>query len=80
MIDMAGTVVVEAQYDEPTFFDRGNNWVKRDVSWCPIDRSGRQIRSLQCQASDPTNKPSPPPYFCFSMPSLVERLLGRGAQ
>jgi hypothetical protein len=63
MIDTAGTVVLGAKYDEPTFFERGINWVKSDMSWCPIDRGGRQIPSLPCQASDPMKRQSPTPVF-----------------
>ncbi len=56
MVDTAGTIVLAPKYDGPTFFSRGVNWAKSGSSWCPIDRHGQRIPSLQCQASDPMRR------------------------
>lgn len=53
MTDMAGTLVIDARFDAPTFFDQGINWAKTGETWCPIDRRGKSIAHLACQASDP---------------------------
>jgi WG containing repeat len=55
-VDDAGRTVIDAKYEEPSFFDRGVNWVKRDNSWCPIDRRGGAIAGLRCESSNPTEQ------------------------
>jgi hypothetical protein len=55
-IDASGAVVVDAKYDEPSYFRRGISWVKAGSTWCAIDRRGQNVSTLPCQASDPQPK------------------------
>jgi hypothetical protein len=56
-IDAGGTQVIGEQYDEFTHFRRGIAWVKSGSTWCAIDRRGRSVPTLECQATDPNPKP-----------------------
>lgn len=56
VVDTAGGIVVEPQYDDPVYFMprlRGVAWAKRDGKWCPIDRRGRPVESIPCTTADP---------------------------
>jgi len=56
LVDTAGQVMVEPQFDEPVFFApglRGVAWVKRDANWCAIDRRGRSVPGIACTDTDP---------------------------
>jgi WG containing repeat len=63
-VDGAGTLVIDARYDEPSFFDHGIAWAKAGASWCPIDRRGQPIASLQCQPSDPLTRETNRVFDC----------------
>jgi hypothetical protein len=57
LVDTAGQVILEQQFDEPVYFMpslRGIAWVKRDGSWCAIDRHGRSVSGIACADKDPT--------------------------
>jgi WG containing repeat len=57
LVDTAGQVIVEPQYDEPVYFLpdlRGVAWAKRGERWCGIDRRGTAVPSLPCIDADPT--------------------------
>jgi hypothetical protein len=58
LVDTAGQVMVEPQYDEPVYFLaalRGVAWAKRGERWCAIDRRGTAVPSLPCADADPTS-------------------------
>jgi hypothetical protein len=59
LVDTAGGIVVEPQYDDPVYFVprlRGIAWAKRDGKWCAIDRRGRPVASIPCVTADPTGQ------------------------
>jgi hypothetical protein len=59
LVDTAGQVMVEPQFDEPVYFAdrlRGVAWAKRDGNWCAIDRRGRSIPGIACADADPTGR------------------------
>jgi WG containing repeat len=56
LVDTAGQVMVEPQFDEPVYFApglRGVAWAKRDGNWCAIDRRGRSVPGIACTGTDP---------------------------
>jgi hypothetical protein len=56
LVDTAGQVMVEPQFDEPVYFAdrlRGVAWAKRDGNWCAIDRHGRSVPGIACVNADP---------------------------
>jgi hypothetical protein len=56
LIDTAGQIVVEPQFEEPVYFMpklRGVAWAKRDGNWCAIDRRGHSVSGIPCTATDP---------------------------
>jgi hypothetical protein len=60
LIDTAGQVVFEPQFEEPVQFApalRGVAWVKRDGNWCAIDRRGHTVPGIACAGSDPSGGP-----------------------
>ena len=58
LVDTAGQVTVEPQFDEPVYFERGVAWAKRDGSWCAIDRRGRPVPGIACADADPMRRPN----------------------
>jgi hypothetical protein len=57
LVDTAGQMMVEPQFDEPVYFIpklRGVAWAKRDGNWCAIDRHGRSVPGIPCADTDPT--------------------------
>ncbi len=52
-VDASGAPVIEEKYDEVSPFSRGISWVRLGGSWCSIDRRGRSISNLPCQAVAP---------------------------
>jgi hypothetical protein len=57
LVDTAGQVMVEPQYDEPLYFLpalRGVAWAKRGEHWCAIDRRGRRVPGHPCVDAEPT--------------------------
>jgi hypothetical protein len=59
LVDTAGQVMVEPQFDEPVYFAdrlRGVAWAKRDGNWCAIDRRGRSVPGIACTDADPTGR------------------------
>jgi hypothetical protein len=60
LVDTAGQVIAEPQFDEPVYFSpglRGIAWAKRDRSWCAIDRRGRPLPGIACADADPAPGP-----------------------
>ena len=60
LVDTAGQVVVEPQFDElGSFMEslRGIAWAKRNDRWCAIDRRGRTLTSIACTETDPMPGP-----------------------
>jgi hypothetical protein len=56
LVDTAGQIVVEPQFDEPVYFVskfRGIAWAKRDGNWCAIDRRGSRVSGIPCADTDP---------------------------
>jgi len=56
LVDTAGQVMVEPQFDEPVYFTpglRGIGWAKRDGAWCAIDRRGRPVPDIACADANP---------------------------
>jgi hypothetical protein len=56
LVDTAGQVMVEPQFDEPVYFSpglRGIAWAKRNGTSCAIDRRGRTISSIPCADAAP---------------------------
>lgn len=56
LVDTAGQVMVEPQFDEPVYFSsdlRGVAWAKREGNWCAIDRRGSLIPGISCAGTDP---------------------------
>jgi hypothetical protein len=63
LVDTAGRVMVEPQFDEPVYFMpglRGIAWAKRDGKWCAIDRQSRQVSGIPCVDADPLGRPAGP--------------------
>lgn len=61
LIDTAGQIVVEPQFEEPVYFMpklRGVAWAKRNGNWCAIDRHGHAVADIPCATSDPTGLPT----------------------
>jgi hypothetical protein len=61
LVDTAGQVMVEPQFDEPVYFSpnlRGVAWAKRNRSWCAIDRRGRPVPGIPCAVDDAVQPPS----------------------
>lgn len=57
LIDTAGQVTIEPQFDESVSFTpylRGVAWAKRDGNWCAIDRRNRSVPGIACTDVDPT--------------------------
>jgi WG containing repeat len=62
LVDTAGQVIVEPQFDEPVYFLphlRGVAWAKRDGRWCAIDRRGRLVPSVACTDANPLGPQQP---------------------
>jgi hypothetical protein len=56
LVDTAGQVIVEPQFDEPVYFApslRGVAWAKRGGNWCAIDRHGNPVPGISCTDADP---------------------------
>lgn len=56
LVDTAGQVIVQPQFDGPIVFLRslrGVAWAKRDASWCAVDRRGRPVPGMACVGVDP---------------------------
>jgi hypothetical protein len=57
LVDTAGQVMVEPQFDEPVYFSpllRGVAWAKRDSRSCAIDRHGHPVPGIACGDTSPT--------------------------
>ncbi|WP_057860748.1 WG repeat-containing protein [Bradyrhizobium lablabi] len=57
LVDTAGQVMVEPQFDDPVYFSsgfRGIAWARRDHNWCAIDRRGRAVSGIACVDANPT--------------------------
>jgi WG repeat protein len=66
LVDTAGQVMVEPQFDEPVYFTpgwRGTAWAKRGSNWCAVDRRGHQVSDINCRDADPQGTPSSP-FVC----------------
>ena len=64
LVNTAGQVIVEPQFDEPVYFSpglRGIAWAKSDNRWCAVDRRGRSVPGIACTDADPM----PPPLWRF---------------
>jgi uncharacterized protein involved in tellurium resistance len=60
LVDTAGQVMIEPQYEDPVHFAsgfRGIAWAKRDGKWCAIDRRGHAVGSIPCTETDPMGGP-----------------------
>jgi len=55
LVDTAGQVMVEPQFDELDGFVRGIAWAKRGERWCAIDRRGRVVPSIACTNAVPVD-------------------------
>jgi hypothetical protein len=58
LIDTAGQVILDPQFDEPAYFTpalRGIAWAKRDGRWCAIDRRGQAVAGIACTDADREN-------------------------
>jgi hypothetical protein len=56
LVDTAGQIVAEPQFDAPVYFVsgfRGVAWVKRETRWCAIDRRGHDVPGIACTDADP---------------------------
>jgi WG containing repeat len=53
LVDTAGQLMVEPQFDELDVFERGIAWARRDGRWCAIDRRGRTVPSIACTDTVP---------------------------
>jgi WG containing repeat len=56
LVDTAGRVIVEPQYDAPVNFLpllRGVAWAKRDGNWCAVDRHGHPVPGIACTDANP---------------------------
>jgi WG containing repeat len=63
LVDTAGQVVVEPQFDEPTFFLqalRGVAWAKREGNWYAIDRRGHPVPGIARADANPLGRPINP--------------------
>ncbi|MES5488895.1 WG repeat-containing protein [Bradyrhizobium sp. INPA03-11B] len=59
LVDSAGQVMVEPQFDEPVYFmprQRGVAWAKRDGQWCAIDRRGHSVPGIACVDTNPIGR------------------------
>lgn len=60
LVDTAGHVMVEPEYDEPVYFgwhNRGIAWAKQGGKWCAIDRRGHPIPGIACSDTNPMGSP-----------------------
>jgi WG containing repeat len=55
LVDTAGQVMVEPQFDELDVFARGVAWARRGERWCAIDRHGREVPSIACTETVPVD-------------------------
>jgi WG containing repeat len=55
LVDTAGQVMVEPQFDELDGFVRGIAWARRGGRWCAIDRRGRAVPSIACTDAVPVD-------------------------
>jgi hypothetical protein len=55
LVDTAGQLMVEPQYDELDVFVRGIAWARRGERWCAIDRRGRDVPSIACTDTVPVD-------------------------
>jgi len=53
LVDTAGQVMVEPQFDDLDGFVRGIAWARRGERWCAIDRRGRSVPTIACTAEAP---------------------------
>jgi hypothetical protein len=63
LVDTAGQVMVEPQFDEPTHFLpglRGVAWAKREGYWYAIDRRGHPVPGIARVDANPLGRPNPP--------------------
>ena len=61
LVDTAGQVIVEPQFDEPIIFVpalRGVAWAKRSDSWSAIDRRGHPVPGIASTAANLMGGPS----------------------
>jgi hypothetical protein len=61
LIDTAGQVMVEPEFEEPVNFVpllRGVAWAKRDGKWCAIDRRGHPVPGMACADANPVGSTS----------------------
>lgn len=65
VVDTAGHVIVEPQYDAPVYFAglRGIAWAKSGERWCAIDRRGRSVPGIACADENPVRGPNWP-FVC----------------
>ncbi|WP_342726552.1 WG repeat-containing protein [Bradyrhizobium sp. B097] len=59
LVDTAGLVMVEPQFDEPVYFTprlRGVAWAKRDGKWCAIDRRAHSVPGVACLDTNPLGR------------------------
>jgi hypothetical protein len=60
LVDTAGQVVVEPQFEELDGFVRGIAWARRDGRWCAIDRRGKPVPTIACTDVVPVDiRPAP---------------------
>lgn len=63
LVDTAGHVMVEPQYDEPVYFaprNRGIAWARQEGRWCPIDRRNHSVPGIACSDVNPAPSLAPP--------------------
>ena len=56
LVDTAGQVMAEPQFDEPVYFSqnlRGVAWAKREGRFCAIDRRGQPVPGIACADTSP---------------------------
>jgi hypothetical protein len=56
--DVSGKLIIDAQYDEHAFYDRGVAWVRTGNTVCPIDRRGKPVQTLACKEQPPVPQPA----------------------
>ena len=73
LVDTAGQVMIEPQFDEPVYFSpglRGVAWAKRDGRWCAIDRRGQSVPGIACADTSPDSMAERPGSCARSNPDV----------
>lgn len=70
-VDLSGSDIIAARFDEVSYFERGMSWTRTGGEWCAIDRRGNRIAGLSCQSRAPINISRPRATFVCGIGPLT---------